>query len=112
MKRVQLDRRLILENAQHQADGAGGLIESWQPIGEHWAEVRAGMGRERSQDFAVVSAVHYRIIVRAAPYGAPSRPTPDQRFREGNRIFPILAVADHDPTGRFLTCYTYEEVAS
>ena len=112
MKNVRLNRRLILEAPQSQPDGAGGYSETWVALGEHWAEVQAGMGREKSQDFAVVSAVHYRVIVRAAAHGAPSRPTPDQRFREGNRVFRILAVADHDPSGRFLTCYTYEEVAA
>jgi hypothetical protein len=39
------------------------------------------------------------------------RPRPDQRLREGARIFTILAVGDSDPTGRYLTCFTQEEVA-
>ena len=39
------------------------------------------------------------------------RPRPDQRLREGARIFTILAVTERDPEGRFLTCITREEVA-
>lgn len=112
MKPVRLNRKLTLETAQRLSDGAGGFGETWVALGDHWVEIRAGIGRERPQDFATFSAVHYRIILRATPFGSPSRPRPEQRFREGDRIFHIQAVADLDPAGRYLTCYTYEEVAS
>ena len=107
-----LRRRLVLEGPDRVSDGAGGFREVWRPLGELWAEVRPGMGRERRQDFAVISAVHYRVIVRAAPFGAPSRPRPDQRFREGARVLRIHAVGEHDPEGLYLTCFAYEEVAA
>jgi head-tail adaptor len=51
----------------------------------------------------------YRITVRAAPQGAPSRPKPSQRFRDGARIFSIDAVTESDPGGRFLVCFATEE---
>jgi len=57
-----------------------------------------------------VSAVNYRITVRAARQGAPSRPKPDQRFREGGRVFRITAVAEVGGAGHYLTCYATEEV--
>ena len=91
---IQLTRRLTLEEAQSTPDGSG------------------GSGRERAAEFATVSSVPYRITVRAAPFGAPSRPKPDQRFREGTRLFRILAVADNDDQGRYLTCFAQEEVAA
>lgn len=46
--------------------------------------------------------VRYRIIVRGAPVGAARRPRPDQRLRDGTRIFDILTVTEADPAGRYL----------
>ena len=40
----------------------------------------------------ILSNTAYRITVRSAPYGAPSRPAPEQRFREGTRVFRIEEV--------------------
>ncbi len=37
---------------------------------------------------------------------------PEQRFREGSRIYRILAVADVDTGGRFLECRAREEESS
>jgi head-tail adaptor len=105
-----LTRRLVLEAPQRIADGAGGYSEAWVPLGQLWAEVKAGTGRERSGELVTVSTVPYRITVRAAPIGAPSRPRPEQRFREGERLFRILAVAERDAGARYLTCFAHEEV--
>ena len=44
--------------------------------------------------------------------GSTSRPLPDQRFREGTRVFRVLSVAERDPGSRFLICQTEEEVAA
>lgn len=107
-----LNRRLTLEETQDLPDGSGGYQRSWAVLGELWAEVRPGTGRERAEDFVTVASVPYRITVRAAPLGAASRPRPDQRFREGARIFRILAVSDRDDRGRYLTCFATEEVAA
>jgi head-tail adaptor len=54
----------------------------------------------------------YRIVVRAAPPGAPSRPQAGQRFREGGRLFAIRAVAEAGGAGRFLVCFAEEEVSA
>ena len=112
MRDPTLNRRLVLEGPDRVPDGAGGFREVWRPLGELWGEIRPGLGREKAQDFAVISAVHYRVIVRAAPWGAPSRPRPEQRLREGARVLRIQAVGEHDVEGRFLTCFAYEEVAT
>ncbi len=109
---VHLNRRLELEEVSRQPDGAGGHTESWAVLGALWADVRAGSGRESQGLAALVSLVPYRIIVRAAPVGAASRPRPDQRFREGTRIFRIVAVAEYDAAGMYLECFTKEEVPS
>lgn len=106
-----LNRRLVLEDVTRITDGAGGFTEDWQPLGTLWACLKAGSGRERLGGTLTVSAMPYRITVRAAPSGAASRPRPDQRFRDGERIFRILAVADDDGGRRYLTCHCTEEVS-
>lgn len=112
MVQVTLNRRLVLETPQRGPDGAGGYAETWAEVGIVWADVTARSGREVSGDAVLVSSTAYRITVRAAPYGAPSRPRPEQRFRDGTRIFRIEAVTERDPTGRFLTCFAQEEVGA
>ncbi|WP_210092506.1 phage head closure protein [Ruegeria sp. HKCCSP346] len=112
MNTPHLNRKLVLEAPMRSADGAGGYTETWAAIGTLWAEVTARSGSERQIAGASVSRVGYRIVVRGAPMGSSMRPAPDQRFREGNRCFVIRAVAEHDPRGKFLTCFADEEVAA
>ena len=111
MSRFALNRHLALEEATRVADGAGGYAEHWLAVGQLWAALRAGSGRERVGGTLTVSAVPYRITVRSAPIGSAARPRPDQRFREGDRLFRILAVADDDETRLYLTCHCIEEVS-
>ncbi|RFU13188.1 head-tail adaptor protein [Rhodobacteraceae bacterium W635] len=103
-----LSRRLLLEGPVRVADGAGGYTEGWAPLGQVWGEVKPRTGR----DAAGLSRMGVKITVRAAPQGAPSRPTPSQRFRDGARLFHIDAVTESDPGGRFLICYATEEGAT
>ncbi len=110
MMAPRLNRKLVLEEAQRQADGAGGLAVVWTAIGALWAAVDPGNGRERAGEFATLSSVTCRITVRGAPQGAPSRPKPEQRFRDGARIFRITAVTEADARGQYLTCFAQEEV--
>ena len=104
-----LARKLVLETPVRIPDGAGGLIDTWDALGEHWAEVVAATGRDGAGESATLSLVPWRITVRGAPFGSPSRPRPEQRFREGERVFAILAVAEADARGHFLTCHAREE---
>ncbi|MGB5837706.1 MAG: head-tail adaptor protein [Albidovulum sp.] len=108
----KLNRKLVLEEAQRLPDGAGGFTLVWLAIGVLWAAVDAGSGRERAGESVTVSTVGYRITVRAAPQGAPSRPRPEQRFRDGARVFLITAVSEADGPGHYLTCFAQEEVLS
>ncbi len=112
MRQPRLSHRLTLEAPARLSDGAGGFTESWTPLGVLWAQLIARTGRETALGAAPVSAVAYKIIVRGAPIGHPERPLPEQRFRDGQRIFRIQAVAEHDAEGRFLTCFANEEVVS
>lgn len=110
MKTVRLSRKLVLEARQGLPDGSGGFVVAWQAVGTIWADIEARTGRE---DFIAGQAkprMRFRILVRATPFGAPSRPRPDQRFREGARIFDILTVAEGDPAGRYLEIQAEEGV--
>lgn len=109
MKAPHLNRALELETATRAPDGAGGFVTVWTPVATLWAEVVAGTGRDAAGEEVILTSVNYRITVRAAPPGAANRPRPEQRFREGMRVFSILAVAERDPAGRWLACTCREE---
>jgi len=109
MKPVQLNRRLRLEAPVVTSDGAGGFTQSWSVLGEVWAEVQAGAGRSRGGEEVSLSIMPFRITVRAAPPGSERRPAPGQRLTEPGRVFEVLAVAEHDSDGRYLTCFAKEE---
>ena len=110
MTAPHLTRPLTLEARQQVADGAGGFGETWVALGRLWAEVVSASGRDAAGAEITLGATAFRITLRAAVPGAPSRPVPGQRFRDGARVFAILAVTERDATGRFLTCFSREEV--
>jgi head-tail adaptor len=99
---VRLLRRLVLEAAERQADGSGGFVEDWAPLGVLWADVRPRGGREEFVAGRPWPRVKYRVLVRAAPVGAASRPSPGQRLRDGARVFRVLTVTESDRAGRYL----------
>lgn len=111
MTTPHLNRRLMLEAQERVADGAGGYAISWVPVGEVWAQVKPRSGRIKTTRSAAVSMLALRIFVRATPVGSPSRPQPQQRFREGTRHYMIEAVSELDAGGRYLICYALEETA-
>jgi len=110
--RIHLNRKLVLEAPERVLDGAGGHIETWVALGTLWASIKSRTGREAGSQFVTLSKVPYRIIVRAAPEGSVSRPRPEQRFREGNRVFRISAVSEFDSRAHYLICHAKEEVAT
>lgn len=103
-----LTRKLVLEDPQRAPDGAGGYTETWVALGTLWAEVKSLSGRLAGDS---VSLQKYRITLRASPEGFASRPRPDQRFRDNDRLYRIDAVAEIGPGARYLTCFAVEEVS-
>lgn len=96
--RYALNRPMLLEQAVVTPDGAGGHSTTWQTLGTLWAQLTAGSGAEQRGTIAPEGAMRFRIFLRAAPQTSPQRPRPDQRLREGSRIFTILAVSEADPS--------------
>ena len=109
MRAPCLNRKLVLEAQDRLSDGSGGYDILWQPLGTLWAEITARTGRETARTGATISAMGYKIVVRAAAFGAPDRPKPEQRFREGERLYLIQAVTEEDPAGHYLACFATEE---
>ncbi|WP_193141641.1 MULTISPECIES: head-tail adaptor protein [unclassified Meridianimarinicoccus] len=107
-----LRTRLGLERPVALADGAGGASVSWSQEGLLWGALEPLSGREAGHDGAAVSRVRYRITLRGAPVGAPSRPRVRDRLRAGVRCFEITAVREADPAARFLICDAVEEVSA
>jgi head-tail adaptor len=110
MKPVNLSRALVLEEATRVSDGAGGFALVWAAVGTLWAEVLPGTGRDTAGEEVVLSTVPYRITVRGASQSAPSRPKVGQRFRDGSRVFTILAITERDEAGAYLVCFVREEI--
>lgn len=108
----RLNRQLVLQAPTQIADGAGGFTHGWTTLGTVWASVTARTGREAAGVAAPLSRVAYKIVVRAAPMGSDARPQANQRFREGNRTFTVLAVAEDDVDCRFLMCTAQEETVA
>lgn len=111
MNSPRLNMELLLETPERIADGAGGFIETWAPLGTVWGEVTARTGRLVSGEAVAVSATGHRITLRAAPVGHSNRPRPGQRFRMGPRVFRVDAVSEADERGLYLTCQCEEELA-
>jgi head-tail adaptor len=109
---VRLLRRLVLEAPERAPDGAGGFATTWVPVGTLWGDVTARTSREDLIAGAERPRVRFRIVVRGAPIGADRRPRPEQRLREGGRVFSILTVAERDANGRYLEILAEEGVLS
>lgn len=105
-----LNRSLVLEAPAQVADGAGGFTQTWTTVGTLWGEITAGSGRDPAGVEITLASVPYRITVRGAVVGSPRRPLPQQRFRDGTRIYHVLAVTERDPDALYLTCFAREEV--
>lgn len=109
MKAPRLSRMLVLEREVAVPDGAGGFVRSWAAVGTLWGAVLPGAGREATGVEVPLSVQAFRFLVRGAPQGAPSRPVAGQRFRDGARVFAVLAVTEVDGDGRYLACAAREE---
>ena len=107
-----LNRPLVLEEHGVVSDGAGGFTEVWTALGTLWGDVQLRSGRDSSGQDVALGTTAYRIVVRGAAPGAPSRSRAGQRFRDGTRIYAIRAVSDDGPDGRFLVCFAEEELAA
>lgn len=106
-----LSRRLVLEAAERQPDGAGGFLETWVPLGTLWAAVSSNHGGAGAGQDLALSRMTHKIVVRGAPAGSDRRPLAGQRFKSGQRVFRIRSVSELDAMGHYLSCLADEENA-
>jgi head-tail adaptor len=103
-----LTRLLTLESRTPVPDGGGGVVEQWTPLGAHWAEVLPSRAVERTLAGVTAAAVTHRIILRWVPFGAPARPGPHQRLRDGARVYEIVGVTEADARNAWLAAWAKE----
>ncbi len=109
MKRLVLNRPMVLEEPQATADGAGGQSLVWVPLGTLWVALEPGTGGEKFGPVAPEGRMTFRAFCHAAPHGSPRRPRAGQRLREGARLFRILAASEADSAGAYLLLFLVEE---
>lgn len=85
----QLNRRLLLEAAHDSADGAGGVIRSYQTVTTLWAQVTPVSTRADVEADRLCGAARYRIVIRAR-----SDVTTRHRFQDSARVYRIVALRE------------------
>ena len=82
----RLDRRLVLEAPAETDDGAGGVTRSYETVTTLWAQVTPMRARSDGAADSLAALVTHRVVIRA-----PRTLTTLNRFRDGTRIFRIVA---------------------
>ena len=89
-------KRLELQVAERNADGAGGFRRTWETRGALWAEVRMRSGALRHTEFGRTPRLQLRITTHELPEGHRMRPQPGDRLMDRARAFEVEAVHDGD----------------
>ena len=84
-----LRERLTLEQPVRTPDGGGGASVVWELVTELWARVRPISGEERLVHDQLAGRLTHEVWVRHRPGVLPA-----MRFRQGARIYEIVAVLD------------------
>ncbi len=98
-----LNRRLVLEAPAETADGAGGVIRSYEAVATLWASVEPVAARGDVVAAQLGATVTHRIAIR---YSADI--TTRHRFRDGARVFRIVAMRERGK--RFLDIQAEERI--
>ncbi len=93
----QFNRRLTLEAPVEMPDGAGGVTRIYEAVATLWASVTPVSAREHSEAVQRGISITHRIGLRFS-----ADITSRHRFRDGERIFRIVALRDRDGRKRFL----------
>jgi SPP1 family predicted phage head-tail adaptor len=94
---------LTLEELNRVADDGGGFTESWVAVATVFADLRPISGSERVDADRLTGSVTHDVVLRYRAGVVPA-----MRFREGTRIFQIVAVIDVDEQHRWLQCLCEE----
>ena len=102
---LRLRRLAQLEVRTPAEDGAGGVVDAWFEIAEHWVALQPVSGPEIHEAARDATRITHRVQMRSPRALSPRA---SQRFRINNRLFDIRAVFDRDGRGRYLTCLVEE----
>jgi SPP1 family predicted phage head-tail adaptor len=89
-----LNRRLTLEAPVEAPDGAGGVTRGYADAATLWAQVTQVSARADVTANSPGAALRVRIVIRARP-GMTTR----HRFRDGPRIYRVVAVRESKTRG-------------
>lgn len=92
----RLRHRLVLEAPVEAADGAGGVVRSYESVATVWAAITPVALSEQVAAEALGARLTHRIVIRTGV-----AVTTRHRFTLGNRIFRIVGIRDPDEHGRF-----------
>lgn len=107
MDASNLTSALVLEVKTRVADGGGGWTITWLSLGTLWAAISTSRATEDNLGARAHARITHRVTVRSASETSPRRPSADQRFLAGNRIFDIVGVSEARNPG-FLDCWCVE----
>jgi SPP1 family predicted phage head-tail adaptor len=100
-----LNRRLTLEAPVEGADGAGGVVRSFETVATLWADVTPLAAARAIEAERAGARITHRIGMRFA-----DDITTRHRFRDGERVFRIVSLRDRDGRKRFLAIEAEEIV--
>ena len=98
-----LRQRLTLEELERTSDEGGGFTEQWVTVATVFASLRPTGGGERVESGRLAGTVTHEVVLRYRDAVVPA-----MRFRQGSRIFHILAVIDVEERKRWLKCLCEE----
>lgn len=98
-----LRHRLTLEQLERVADEGGGFSESWVTVATLSADLRPIGGDERLEADRLVGRITHEVVLRYRAGVVPA-----MRFRQGARLFHILAVIDVEERRRWVKCLCEE----
>jgi len=84
-----LRERFTLEQPVRTADGGGGASVTWETVTDLWAAVRPITGDERLRHDQLAGRLTHEVWIRYR-----TGVTPAMRFRQGARIYEIVAVIE------------------
>ena len=102
MNIAAMRERFTLEQPVRTDDGGGGATLTWEPVTDLWAHVRPISGDERLAHDQIAGRLTHQVWIRHRTGVVPA-----MRFRDGARIYEIVAVLD-SPRRTHLKCLCEE----
>ncbi len=100
-----LNRRLVLEAPDESADGAGGVTRGFEAVATLWVSVTPVSAARQIEAERLGARITHRLHLRYS-----DNITTRHRFRDGERIYRIVALRDRDGRRRFLEIEAEERV--